>query len=58
MINILGKRVNVQLTKLLQNTGLFAQFQFEIQADKDKTTIGDVSDWSMDKDFGNVWSLI
>lgn len=58
IINILGKRVNVQLTKLLQNTGLFAQFQFEMQADKDKIAIGNTSDWSMDKDFGNVWSSI
>lgn len=57
VINILGKRVNVQLTKLLQNTGLFAQFQFEIQADKDKAA-GNVSDWSMDRDFGNIWSSI
>jgi len=58
IINILGKRVNVQLTKLLQNTGLFAQFQFEIQADKGKSNIGNSSDWSMDKDFGNIWSSI
>ncbi|MFO7604611.1 MAG: hypothetical protein R6X06_12480 [Gammaproteobacteria bacterium] len=58
MINILGKRVNVQLTKLLQNTGLFAQFQFEIQSDQDKANVGNVSDWSMDRDFGNIWSSI
>jgi hypothetical protein len=58
VVNILGKRVNVQLTKLLQNTGLFAQFQFEIQSDKDKAKAGDVSDWSVDKDFGNIWSSI
>jgi len=58
IINILGKRVNVELTKLLQNTGLFAQFQFTINSDKDKVNIGNVSDWSMDRDFSNIWSSI
>ena len=58
VINILGKRVNIELTKLLQNTGLFAQFQFTMLSDKDKTSLGNVSDWSMDRDFGNIWSSI
>ena len=58
VINILGKRVNVELTKLLQNTGLFAQFQFAILSDKDKATVDNASDWSIDRDFDNIWTSI
>lgn len=58
IINILGKRVEVELTKLLQNTGLFAQFQFSMLSGSSKNSVGDVNDWSMDRDFGNIWSSI
>ncbi len=58
VLNILGKDVRVELTRLMQNTGLFAQFQFEF-LDRDKSTdTPDQDDWLGEQDFGQVWSSI
>lgn len=62
MLNILGKDVRVALTHLVQNTGLFAQFQFEFMDNvKPKEYIdqeGQQEDRPDEKDFGLVWSSI
>lgn len=58
MLNILGKETQVALTQLVQNTGLFAQFQFEIlQTEKLKENIGQ-EERQDEQDFGLVWSSI
>ena len=56
VLNILGKDVRVELTRLIQNTGLFAQFQFEFM-DEDKPRARHEEAQS-DQDFGQVWSTI
>ncbi|NNF97409.1 MAG: hypothetical protein HKM94_10830 [Halobacteria archaeon] len=62
MLNILGKDVRAALTHLVQNTGLFAQFQFKFQ-DTDKTKESAEQeerrdDQQAEQDFGLVWSSI
>ena len=58
MLNILGKDVRVALTELVQNTGLFAQFQFEF-LDTDKPPVSTEQEERQDEqDFGLVWSSI
>ncbi|MDH3948896.1 MAG: hypothetical protein OEU74_08035, partial [Gammaproteobacteria bacterium] len=58
MLNILGKDVRVALIHLVQNTGLFAQFQFEfLDSDKTKESI-EQEERQDEKDFGIVWSSI
>ncbi len=54
-IKILGKLLNIELTKMLQNTGMFAQFQFNILENDTKTQ---ASTTSPDSDFDNIWSSI
>lgn len=56
-LKILSKEMNIKLNKQLQNTGLFAQFQFDILDEKHKKQPGD-DEWSEDDDFDNVWSSI
>ena len=57
IISMLGKDIPATLTKLIQNTGLFAQFQFEINQQNDvvveKTKITET-----EQDFSNIWSSI
>ena len=58
MLHILGKDVNVELSRLVQNTGLFAQFQFEF-LDSDKLKQRNEQDERQDEqDFGHIWSSI
>ena len=55
-INMLGKEVPATLTKLVQNTGLFAQFQFEINpksAPQEKA-----KKIEKEQDYSNIWSSI
>ena len=61
-VNILGKEMKIQLTRLLENTGLFAQFQFDMldvpqnksfQVENKNPTQSDDA-----IDFANVWSSI
>jgi len=52
-INILGKEIPATLTKLVQNTGLFSQFQFEINPENKS-----VKQVDKEQDFGQVWSSI
>lgn len=56
IINMLGKEVPATLTKLVQNTGLFAQFQFEINpksAAQEKA-----KKIEKEQDYSNIWSSI
>ncbi len=58
VLNILGREVKVELTHMLQNTGLFAQFEFAYldtardEAPAERTESGD------EGDFGQIWSSI
>jgi hypothetical protein len=58
VINILGKEILIKLTKQMLNTGLFAQFQFEIMeqqtAIQNPSSAGD----DTDSDFTGVWTSI
>ena len=55
-INMLGKDIPATLTKLIQNTGLFAQFQFEIT--QQNTTQEPIPTEETNQDFSQVWSSI
>jgi hypothetical protein len=55
-INILGKEITATLTKLVQSTGLFSQFQFEINPqNKPAEKLKKVD---KEKDFSHIWSSI
>ena len=56
MINMLGKDIQATLTKSVQNTGLFAQFQFEIIPQNSHKQTPEIEE--KDIDFSNVWSSI
>ncbi len=60
VINIFGKEILVKLSKLVQNTGLFAQFQFEIMDEQGAIVHGEVdADGEDDStDFSGVWNSI
>jgi hypothetical protein len=58
MLHILGKDLAVELSQLVQNTGLFAQFQFEfLESDKPKQRT-EQDERQDEQDFGQVWSSI
>jgi hypothetical protein len=56
VLNILGRDIRVELTRLVQNTGLFAQFQFGFM--DDNKVKASQEDTQNDQDFGQVWSSI
>ncbi|UCE88729.1 MAG: hypothetical protein JSW10_10410 [Pseudomonadota bacterium] len=63
IVNILGKELLVELTRQLENTGLFAQFQFEVldanaRKQQPAETQPAADEWLQDKDFGKIWTLI
>lgn len=58
VLNILGKDFNVVLTQQVQNTGLFAQFQFEFLDKPDKKKNPQQRNNSQEQDFTQVWSSI
>ena len=55
-INMLGKEIPATLTKSIQNTGLFAQFEFEII--QQHTPVEKVKKVEKEQDFTNIWSSI
>ena len=55
-LNMLGKEVPATLTKCVQNTGLFAQFQFEISTPGKPAASNNQTE--KDQDFSNVWTSI
>jgi len=58
MLHILGRDLAVELRQLVQNTGLFAQFQFEfLESDKPKQR-SEQDDRQDEQDFGQVWTTI
>ncbi|MBI1422836.1 MAG: hypothetical protein GC149_05155 [Gammaproteobacteria bacterium] len=58
VINILGKEILVKLTRQLLNTGLFAQFQFEIMEQQTAVQKLAASDEDDESDFTGVWTSI
>ena len=57
VINILGKEILIRLNKQVQNTGLFAQFQFEIMEEQSAVVKGNQEDENA-PDFSGVWTSI
>ncbi len=53
---MLGKEIPATLTKSIQNTGLFAQFEFEII--QQHTPVEKVKKVEKEQDFTNIWSSI
>lgn len=53
-MKIVGKEIDIKLSKQLQNTGLFAQFQYEMV---DSAPVEE-DNWEEKSDFNNVWSII
>jgi hypothetical protein len=58
VLNILGQNFNVILTHQVQNTGLFAQFQFEFLDKTAKKEKIKPQGSNRDQDFSQVWSSI
>jgi hypothetical protein len=58
VINILGKEILIKLSKQLMNTGLFAQFQFEIMEQQTAVQKPTSSSEDADSDFTGVWTSI
>lgn len=56
-INMLGKEIPATLTKSVQNTGLFAQFQFEITS-SNGNSVEKINKTEKEQDFSNIWSSI
>jgi len=56
VLNILGREVKVELTRMLQNTGLFAQFEFAYLDTARADTPAEQS--AEEGDFGQIWSVI
>ena len=54
-LKIVGKELNIKLSKQLQNTGLFAQFQYDVLDSKHHD---DEDNWKEESDFNTVWSII
>ena len=53
-LKIVSKEIKIKLTKQLQNTGLFAQYQYEVL----DSNHPDKEHWEEDTDFSQVWSII
>lgn len=58
IINCHGKDVRVRLTKLVENTGSFAQFQFESLGEIETQKPRKPNRKPLSKDFDDVWELI
>lgn len=58
VINILGKEILIKLTKQVLNTGLFAQFQFEIMEQQAAIQKPPQPDDDAETEFDGVWSSI
>ena len=57
VINILGQEILVKLSKQVQNTGLFAQFMFDIMAEQ-SAVYHTPPEEENDPDFSGVWGSI
>ncbi|MCK5387343.1 MAG: hypothetical protein KAJ39_09155 [Gammaproteobacteria bacterium] len=55
-INMLGKEIPATLGKPIQNTGLFAQFQFEISSQN--APVEKITNTEKKQDFNQIWSSI
>lgn len=58
VMRCLGKDIPIVLTKMLQNTGFFAQFEFDIVNSHEKPQPPKKSQPDKSDDFDNVWNLI
>ena len=58
VLNILGREVKVALTRQLQNTGLFAQFEFAYLDSARATPAERQSETAEESEFGQIWSAI
>lgn len=56
IINMLGKEIPATLGKSIQNTGLFAQFQFEISSEN--APVEKITKTEKEQDFSQIWSSI
>ena len=56
-INMLGKNIPATLTKPIQNTGLFAQFQFEISQQPESEQVK-AQTTEKEQDLNQIWSSI
>lgn len=58
VINLLGQEILVKLNKQLLNTGLFAQFMFDIMEEQAAVHHGQEKQDDNDPDFSGVWNTI
>ncbi len=58
IVNCHGKDVRVRLTKLVENTGSFAQFQFQSLGEVETQKSRKPNKKPLSKDFDDVWELI
>ena len=57
-VNFQGKNIRVKLTKLLENTGSFAQFQFSSLGEVAETRAAKPKAGLKPNDFDDVWELL
>ena len=55
-INMVGKEIPATLSKSIQNTGLFAQFQFDMSSSN--TSVEKTVKTEKEQDFSQIWSSI
>ncbi|MFK5913493.1 MAG: hypothetical protein QM484_03890 [Woeseiaceae bacterium] len=58
IINMVGKDIFATLTREVQNTGLFSQFEFEINAQNETQSNTDSQSAPDDKDYSDIWASI
>ena len=56
-LHVAGKDMKIELTKMMENSGLFAQFQFNL-LDKPEEDRKSADTWLTDRAFSKVWSSI
>jgi hypothetical protein len=57
IVNVHGHRTRIKLTKQLESTGVFSQFEFSVvETDKDKSAQHATSE--TEDEFDSVWKLI
>lgn len=57
MVNSHGKEARVELTKLMENTGTFAQYQFR-PLDSQSSTVQNTATQSTDEKFSDLWNQL
>ena len=56
--NIHGQKALIQLTRMLESTGVFTQFEFTVIENEDTSSKGDTTQLASEEGFDDVWSIL